>query len=118
MAQQAETDVTTAYNVLAGDTCDQDLTGTDLGGLTLQQGVYCFSTSAQLTGTLTLDAQGNADAVFIFQIGSTLTTASGAAITMINGGQSCNVFWQVGSSATLGVGTTSPAAFWRSRASR
>ena len=106
VAQQAETDVTTAYNVLAGDTCDQDLTGTDLGGLTLQQGVYCFSTSAQLTGTLTLDAQGNADAVFIFQIGSTLTTASGAAITMINGGQSCNVFWQVGSSATLGVGTT------------
>jgi len=104
-ALQAQADVTTAYNVLAGDACNSSLTGQDLGGLTLTQGVYCFASSAQLTGTLTLDAQGNAGAVFIFQIGSTLTTASNAAVMMINGGQSCNVFWQVGSSATLGTGT-------------
>jgi type VI secretion system secreted protein VgrG len=69
-------------------------------------GVYCFSTSAQLTGTLTLDAQGDAGAVFIFQIGSTLTTASGSSVLLINGASPCNVFWQVGSSATLGTATS------------
>ena len=58
-----------------------------------------------MTGTLTLDAQGNADAVFIFQIGSTLTTASNSSVLMTNGGTDCNVFWQVGSSATLGTTT-------------
>ena len=58
-----------------------------------------------LTGALTLDAQGNPNAVFIFQIGSTLTTASNSSVNVINGGQSCNVFWQIGSSATLGTGT-------------
>lgn len=105
-ALQAQAGVTTAYNVLAGDACNGDLTGKDLGGLTLTQGVYCFSSSAQLTGTLVLDAQGSAGAVFIFQIGSTLTTASNASVVVINGGQGCNVFWQVGSSATLGTGTT------------
>ena len=68
-------------------------------------GVYCFSSSAQLTGTLTLDAQGNAAAVFIFQIGSTLTTASNSSVSVINGGTACNVFWQVGSSATVGTTT-------------
>ena len=60
--------------------------GTDLGGLTLTSAVYCFSSSAQLTGTLTLDAQNNPNAVFVFQIGSTLTTASGANVVVINGG--------------------------------
>ena len=68
-------------------------------------GVYCYSSSAQLTGVLTLDAQGNASAVFVFQIGSTLTTATNASVVMINGGSPCNVFWQVGSSATLGTNT-------------
>ena len=86
------------------------MTGQDLGGLTLTPGVYCFSSSAQLTGTLTLDAQGNPNAVFIFKIGSTLTTASNSSVVVINtGGNSsiaCNVFWQVGSSATLGTGTS------------
>ncbi len=106
VAQQAQNNVTTAYNNLAGQPCDVDLTGQDLGGKTLTPGVYCFpNTSAQLTGTLTLNAQGNPDAVFIFQIGSTLTTASNSSVLVINGGSACNVYWQVGSSATLGTAT-------------
>jgi len=106
VALQAQSDVTTAYNNLAGQTLDVDLTGTDLGGLTLTPGVYRFSSSAQLTGLLTLNAQGNADAVWVFQIGSTLTTATNSSVLVINSGQNCNVFWQVGSSATLGTTTT------------
>ncbi len=104
-AAAAQVSVTAAYNTLASQGCTQDLTGQDLGGLTLTPGVYCFSTSAQLTGTLTLNAQGNPAAVFIFRIGSTLTTASGSSVVVINGGGQtpCNVFWQVGSSATLGT---------------
>jgi len=105
-ALSAQNSVTTAYNSLASQACTQDLTGQNLGGLTLTAGVYCFSTSAQLTGTLTLNAQGNANAVFIFKIGSTLTTASGSSVLLINGGSPCNVFWQVGSSATLGTTTS------------
>jgi hypothetical protein len=101
----AQNSITTAYNNLAGQACDTDLTGTDLGGLTLIPGAYCFSSSAQLTGTLTLDAQGNAGAVWVFQIGSTLTSASGSSVAFINGGQACGAFWQVGSSATLGTTT-------------
>ncbi len=97
--------MTTAYNTLAGMACNTDLTGQDLGGLTLTPGVYCFSSSAQLTGNLTLDAQGNSQALFVFQIGSTLTTATNASVVVINGGQDCNVSWQVGSSATLGTAT-------------
>ncbi len=106
VAQQAQSDLTTAYNELAGQACDTDLTGQDLGGMTLTPGAYCFSTSAQLTGTLTLDALGSPSAVWVFQIGSTLTTASNAVVDVINGGSDCNVFWQVGSSATLGTGTS------------
>lgn len=105
VAQQAQTDLTAAYNNLAGQACGTVLTGQDLGGMTLAPGVYCFSTAAQLTGTLTLDAQGDPGAIFIFQIGSTLTTASSSSVQLINEGSSCNVFWQVGSSATLGTGT-------------
>ncbi len=105
VALQAQSDVTTAYNSLAGQPCYRNLTGLDLGGLTLTPGVYCFDTSAQLTGDLTLDTQGNADAVFIFQIGSTLTTAPGSSVIFVNGAASCNVFWQVGSSATLNTTT-------------
>ena len=80
--------------------------GSRSGRKTLTAGVYCFSSSAQLTGTLTLNAQGNANAVFIFKMGSTLTTASGSSVVLINGGSPCNVFWQVGSSATLGTTTS------------
>jgi hypothetical protein len=105
-AATAQNSVSTAYSNLQGQACTQDLTGQDLGGKTLIAGVYCFSTSAQLTGTLTLNAQGNANAVFIFKIGSTLTTASGSSVVVINGGSACNAFWQVGSSATLGTGTS------------
>jgi hypothetical protein len=105
VAAQAQNELTTLYNSLASMPCNTDLTGQDLGGMTLTPGVYCFSTSAQLTGTLTLDAQGNANAVFIFKIGSTLTTASAASVLLINSASSCGVFWQVGSSATLGTGT-------------
>jgi hypothetical protein len=105
-AAQAQNELTTTYNDLAGRACDTDLTSQDLGGMTLTPGVYCFSTSAQLTGTLTLDAQGDPAATFIFQIGSTLTTASGASVVLINGGSNCGVFWQAGSSAILGTGTT------------
>jgi hypothetical protein len=105
-ALAAQNSLTTAYNALASQECTLDLTGQDLGGKTLTAGVYCFSTSAQLTGTLTLDAQGSASAVFIFKIGSTLTTASGSSVVVINGGSPCNVYWQVGSSATLGTTTS------------
>ena len=97
---------TTAYNSLVGQACTQDMTGQDLGGQTLTAGVYCFSSSAQLTGTLTLNAQGNASAVFIFKMGSTLTTASASSVVLTNGGSPGNVFWQVGSSATLGTTTS------------
>ena len=105
-ALAAQDAVTTAYNSLVGQACTQDLTGQDLGGQTLTAGVYCFSSSAQLTGTLTLNAQGNANAVFIFKMGSTLTTASASSVVLTNGGSPGNVFWQVGSSATLGTGTS------------
>ena len=102
---QARTDATTAYNTLQGEACNVDLTGQDLGGKTLTPGVYCFNTSAQLTGHLVLDALNNPLAVWVFQTGSTLTTASAATVAEINGGNAFKVFWQVGSSATLGSGT-------------
>jgi Ice-binding-like/IPTL-CTERM motif len=105
-AAQAQSDLTTTYNNLASTACNTDLTGQDLGGKTLTPGTYCFSTSAQLTGTLTLDAQGDPNARFVFKIGSTLTTASASSVLLINGGSNCGVFWQVGSSATLGTGTS------------
>lgn len=105
-AAQAQSDVTTAYNAIAGTACNVDLTGQNLGGLTLTPGVYCFSSSAQLTGTLTLNALGNPNSLFIFKIGSSLTTASGSSVQVINSGSDCNVFWQVGSSATLGTSTS------------
>jgi ice-binding like protein len=105
VALQAQADLTVAYNNLAGMPCTTTLTGQNLGGLTLTPGVYCFATTAQLTGTLTLDAQGNPNAVFVIQLGTALTTAAASAVQVINGGKPSNVFWQVGSSATLGAGT-------------
>lgn len=105
VAQQAQSDARTAYNNLFGMSSAHDLTGQDLGGLTLQPGVYHFDSSAQLTGKLTLDALSNPDALFVFQIGSTLTTASGSVVSVLNGGANNGVFWQVGSSATLGTST-------------
>ena len=97
----AMTDLVTAYNNAASRETTQDLTGQDLGGLRLTPGVYSFSSSAQLTGTLILDAQGDPNGVFVFQTGSTLVTASGSTISLRNGARYCRIFWQVGSSATL-----------------
>ena len=98
--------LTGAYNYLAGRACGTVVTPADLGGRTLAPGVYCAATSMGVTGTVTLDGQGDPDATFIFQIGSTLVTGTGADIALIGGAQAKNVWWQVGSSATLGTGTT------------
>jgi Ice-binding-like len=101
VAAAAETDLATAYANAAGQPFTSSLTGQNLGGLTLPPGIYNFSSSAQLTGTLILNGAG----LYIFQIGSTLTTAVGAAVLAENGALASNIFWQVGSSATLGSGT-------------
>ncbi|GAC1484832.1 MAG: hypothetical protein NVS1B9_01880 [Solirubrobacteraceae bacterium] len=104
VAAQAQADLTTAYLDAAGRTPPASVSA-DLGGSHLTGGVYRAASSLGLTGTLTLDGQGSADAVFVFQAGSTLITASGSHVNLINGAQACNVFWQVGSSATLGSGS-------------
>jgi hypothetical protein len=78
----------------------------DLVGQTLTAGVYKSTSSLAVSGNVTLDGQGNPNAVFIFQIGSTLTTASGSHIILTNSANACNVLWQVGSSATLGTNST------------
>lgn len=108
VAAQAQSDLTTAFDVAAGQPVPpgNDLTGEDLGSRTLTAGAYGFSSSAQLTGELTLDAQGDPTAQFVFVIGSTLTTASASSVILTNGASPCNVYWKVGSSATLGSTTT------------
>ena len=106
VAGQQQGRLTGAYNYLAGRPCGTVVTPADLGGRTLPPGVYCAATSMGVTGTVTLDGQGDANATFIFQVGSTLVTGTGADIALIGGAQAKNVWWQVGSSATLGTGTT------------
>ncbi len=105
VALQAEADLTTAYNDAAGRT-PVTAVPADIGGMKLVAGVYKASSALGLTGTVTLNAQNNPNAVFIFQAGSTLITASSSTVSLLNGAQACNVFWQVGSSATLGTDTS------------
>lgn len=106
VAIQAQIDLTSQYNALANRPATVNLTGQDLAGLTLAPGVYNYDTAAQLSGTLTLDAQNNPNAVFIVNIGSTLITSSASAVALVNGAQGANVYFVVGSSATLGTATT------------
>lgn len=105
--QSAKTDLVTAYT--AAGQVTTGVIAANLGGQTLLPGVYEDNDapdSLSITGTLTLDAAGDANAVFIFKTGTTLTTAAASSVTLINGAQACNVFWQVGSSATLGTNST------------
>lgn len=103
---QAQSDASASYSRLAGFTGGTDLSGQDLGSLgTLASGIYRFSTSAALTGTLTLDFANDPGGVIVFQVGSTLTTAANAVVNVINGMASNGIYFQVGSSATLGTDT-------------
>ena len=101
---QAMADLTTAYNDLAGRTLAPVAVAGNIGGQTLTPGLYKSTSSLEISsGDLTLDARGNKNSVFIFQIASTLTTTSGRAVILSGGARASNVFWQVGSSATLGT---------------
>jgi hypothetical protein len=119
----AQKDAAAAYADLASQQCNFRLAGQDLGGQTLSPAVYCFpGASARLTGELVLDAQGDPDAVFVFQVGTTLTTAAKSSVRVINSGQAadqgagtpvsgrrdslCHVYWQVGDSAAIGRDST------------
>ncbi|MDQ3404663.1 MAG: ice-binding family protein [Actinomycetota bacterium] len=107
-AVSAQADIGTAITFTANQACDTDLTGQDLGGLTLAPGVYCFDSSAQLTGTMTLDARGDPNAAWVIQVATSLTTGSNAAVVLIGGVVPCNdnITWLMGSSATVGAGTS------------
>ncbi|HSY15877.1 MAG TPA: ice-binding family protein [Jatrophihabitantaceae bacterium] len=104
-ALQAQSDVTIAYDDAAGRAPTADVAG-DLVGKTLLPGVYKSTSTLALTGTVTLDAHGDPNAVFIFQIASGLTTFTASDVALVNGADACNVFWQVGSSAVLGTAAT------------
>jgi hypothetical protein len=112
LAAPAQAGALSAYNNLKGQPClpANNLSGIILGQtpgfLVLNPGVYCFDTSAQLNAILTLNDAGDPNAVFIFQIGTTLTTASSSQVVMASGGRGTNVYWQVGSSATIGTSTS------------
>jgi hypothetical protein len=105
VANQAKLDLTSAYNDAAGRTCTDIVTlSGNIGGLTLTPGLYKSTSSlAVSSGDVTFDAKGNANAVFIIQIASTLTTTSGRQVILSGGAQAANIFWQVGSSATFGT---------------
>jgi hypothetical protein len=121
VAEQAQKDAAKVYAELAQQECNVNLAGQDLGGLTLTPGVYCFPGAAQLTGELVLDAQGDRNAVFVFQVGTTLTTAARSLVRIKDDGREdddgkgrpaderqrkrgtlCHVYWQVGNAVTLG----------------
>lgn len=111
VSQQAQVDEANAYNILKLQPFTMDLTGHDLGTSgtspigTLDAGVYKFDSTAQLNGTLILDAQNNPNAIFIFQIGTALTTASGSSVQVINGGANVGVYWLMGVTGGAGTGS-------------
>lgn len=112
VAGQAQVDLATAYNDAAGRPPDAvSHVPNDITGQTLTPGVYKSDSSLGITGAVTLDALGNSAAVFIFQVGSTLITGSGSRVTLLGGAQACNVFWQVGSSVTVGTGSAMQGTF-------
>ncbi len=107
---EAQQDLATAYGEAVGTACDVDLSGKNLGGMKLGPGVYCFKSAARLNGILTLDAQGNPNSQWLFQVGSTLSVARRSDVRLIlghapwkNGERGCGVYWQVGSTATIGT---------------
>ena len=103
-ATQAQLDLTTAYNDAAGRTLGAIALAGNLGGMTLAPGLYKSTSSLEISsGDLTLDAQGDPSAVYIFEMGSTLVTTTGRKVILAGGAQAANIYWQVGSSATLGV---------------
>ena len=105
-AVTAQSDLTVAYNDAATSNRDGgpvNVLPGDIGGLTLTPGLYNTASTLGITGTVTLNGQGNPNSVFVFQIGSALTTAVGSSVVLINGANAANIFWQVGSSATLGT---------------
>jgi hypothetical protein len=104
-ALTAQNDLTANYNALVALNCTSTIVA-DLGGTTITPGVYCGASTVGVTGTVTLDGGGNANALFVIKAGSTLTTGTNANIALTNGTQAKNVWWQVSSSATLGTGTT------------
>jgi hypothetical protein len=107
VARQAQSDASGAFTTLAGLSSTRTLTGLDLGSVgVLTPGVYTFASDAQLTGNLTLDFLGDPTGEFVFQIGSALTTASASNVFVLNGGPTSAIYWNVGSSATLGTTTT------------
>ena len=106
VAAQAQSDLTTAYNDAAGRALTANVPGFIGAGQSLAPGVYKASTSLEVGGALTLNAGGDPNAVWIFQVPSTLVTDSASSVLLTNGAQACNVFWQVGSSATLGTGSS------------
>jgi serine protease AprX len=105
VALAAQNDLTTAYNAAAAAPSTSNVTVVDLGGKTLTPGVYTAAAGMALTGTVPLTLSGSADSVFIFQAGSTLITGANSSVVLSGGVQASNLFWQVGSSATLGTGT-------------
>jgi hypothetical protein len=109
VAMTAQGDALSGYNVLQGLSSTDNLTGQNLGGLVLTPGVYTYDSSALLSGTtptLTLNFQGLSNQSFVFQIGSTLTTASDSAVVIENAGLNDSVYWALGSSGTLGTDTS------------
>jgi cell division septation protein DedD len=106
VAQQAQTDLTTAYNDASAQPSTTTVTTGLGGGSTLTPGVYTAASSLGVGGTLTLDGQGNANSVFIFQAGTTLLAAGATTVLLVNGASACNVVWEVGTAATIGAGST------------